>query len=134
METPENWNEGALPCESCGQAITLTEACPYCAEQVWLGTQRCPHCNEVLGAELREVEERNWLDKQLLNSSTFILLVLAVCLNGVALIIGVIGLAVCKDPEARRRAMTLVIISGIITAVAVVLQILAALAGSGPYG
>ena len=56
-----------------------------------------------------------------------LLMVLAFCVNGLALVVGIIALAVCKDPEARRRARLIVIVSAIITGLAVFFQIVVAL-------
>jgi hypothetical protein len=53
------------------------------------------------------------------NTNIVLLILLAVCCNGIALILGIIGLLTCKDPDAKNRALIVTIIGGIITALAV---------------
>jgi len=63
-------------------------------------------------------------------NTNIVLLILFACLcNGIALILGIIGLVTCKDEKAKSNAMLTTIIAGIITALAVVGQIAAGLAG-----
>jgi hypothetical protein len=47
--------------------------------------------------------------------------------NGIALILGIIGLITCKDPVAKHNALTVTLIGGIITVVAVILRIFIAM-------
>ncbi len=56
-----------------------------------------------------------------------VMLVLFSCLcGGIAFIFGIVGLIACKDPRARQNALITTIVSGVLIAVGVVLQVLAA--------
>jgi hypothetical protein len=68
------------------------------------------------------------MDGFFLNTNMVILVLFGICCNGIALILGIIGLAVCKDPDAKQRAMIVTIIGGIITVLGIVGRI-ASLAG-----
>jgi hypothetical protein len=61
------------------------------------------------------------------NTNMVLLIILAVCCNGIALILGIIGLITCKDPVAKNNALIVTIIGGIITALAVFANIAASL-------
>jgi len=63
-------------------------------------------------------------------NTNIVLLILFACLcNGIALVLGIVGLVTCKDEKAKSNAMITTVIGGIITALAVVAQIMAAMAG-----
>jgi hypothetical protein len=49
------------------------------------------------------------------NTSMVLLILLAVCCQGIALILGIIGLVTCKDPVAKNNAMVVTIIAGILS-------------------
>jgi len=69
-----------------------------------------------------EFRQRSWLEKELINTNIVIVVIFALCCNGIALIFGIIGVLTCKDPEAKQKALILLIVSGIMTALAVGLQ------------
>jgi hypothetical protein len=54
-------------------------------------------------------------------------IILLLCCTPVALILGIIGLATCKEEDARRRALVITIISGIFVGIGVVLNIIEAI-------
>jgi len=66
------------------------------------------------------------LDGMFANTHVVVFVLFACLCNGIALILGIIGLIVCKDPTARQNALITTIIAGLITAVAVVAQVMAA--------
>jgi hypothetical protein len=70
--------------------------------------------------------KRSWIDKELSNSNIVILVIFALCCNGIALIVGIIGVLTCKEPEAKQKAMILLIVGGIVTALAVGFQCMSA--------
>jgi hypothetical protein len=62
-------------------------------------------------------------------NTNIVLLVLFACLcNGIALILGIIGLATCTDPRAKQNALITTIIGGIVTFLGVGANILSILA------
>jgi hypothetical protein len=58
--------------------------------------------------------QRTGMDAFFGNTNMVLLIVLAVCCNGIALILGIIGLITCKDPVAKNNALIVTIIGGII--------------------
>ena len=72
----------------------------------------------------RPIEKMGWLDRELSRSHVVVLVLLALCCNGLAFIMGVVGLAICKDETARRNALILTIVGGALTAVGVLAQII----------
>jgi hypothetical protein len=73
--------------------------------------------------------QRSWLEKELINTNIVILVIFGFCCNGIALIFGIIGVLTCQDPEAKQKALILLIISGIITALGVGFKVLSMAAG-----
>jgi hypothetical protein len=59
-------------------------------------------------------QDLSGMDAFFRNTHMVLLVILSVCCSLVGLILGVIGLATCKNPEARQRATAVTIISGII--------------------
>jgi len=114
------------PCPSCGTA---------CAPRAKL----CTHCGynfKTKGATQTHVQaaapsygthraggsssgEMGWLDKQLSETSTLVILLFGCCCS-LSLIVGIIGLIICKDPQARRNAGILVIIQATLNALAII--------------
>jgi hypothetical protein len=58
------------------------------------------------------------------NTNIVVLVIFALCCNGIALILGIIGLVTCKDPQAKSNATIVTVIGGIMTVVGVVLNVL----------
>jgi hypothetical protein len=66
-------------------------------------------------------QELSGLDK--FYTSNFVLaIILSVCCNGIALILGIVGLITCKDPKAKQNALICTIIAAVITALGLVVQ------------
>jgi hypothetical protein len=57
------------------------------------------------------------------NTNIVLLILFGFCCNGIALILGIVGLIVCKDELAKRNAMIVTIIGGIITVLGGIAQI-----------
>ena len=68
--------------------------------------------------------QRTGLDAFFGNTNMVLLIILAVCCNGIALILGIIGLITCKDPVAKNNALVVTIIGGILTALGFVMGVL----------
>lgn len=64
--------------------------------------------------------EVSWLDKQFANTHIIILALAAFCCSGPALIFSIIGVAACKDPKAKRNAIIMLAISGLLTLVLII--------------
>ena len=70
--------------------------------------------------EPRQPAQRTGMDAFFGNTNIVLLILLAVCCNGIALILGIIGLLTCKDPDAKNRALIVTIIGGIITVLGII--------------
>jgi hypothetical protein len=60
------------------------------------------------------------MDAFLGNTNIVLLVILALCCNGIALILGIIGPITCKDPVAKNHALIVTIIGGIITVLGII--------------
>jgi hypothetical protein len=60
------------------------------------------------------------MDALFANTNIIVLVIFSFCCNGIAQILGIVGLVVCKDPKAKSNAMTVTIISAIVTSLAVI--------------
>lgn len=69
------------------------------------------------------------LDKMFRDTNIVVLILFAVCCGIIALALGLVGMLTAKDPKAKSNATLVVIISGILTAISVVLQVTGAMAG-----
>lgn len=49
-------------------------------------------------------------------------IILAICCNGLAVILGIIGLCICTDPTAKRNALIVTIIGAVITVVGLIIN------------
>jgi hypothetical protein len=67
-------------------------------------------------------KELSGFDGMFSNTSMPILVIFAFCCNGIALILGVIGLVVCTDPKAKSNALVVTVIAGITTAIGTVVR------------
>jgi len=63
------------------------------------------------------------MDAMFANTNIVVLILFGFCCGGIALILGIVGLAVCKDEKARQNAMIVTIISGALTAIGTVTQV-----------
>jgi uncharacterized membrane protein len=79
--------------------------------------------------EPRAPAQRTGMDAFFGNTNIVLLIILAVCCNGIAVILGIVGLITCKDPQAKNNALIVTIIGGIITALAVIGNIVATMGG-----
>jgi hypothetical protein len=57
------------------------------------------------------------------NTNIIVLLIFAFCCNGIALILGIVGLITCTDPKAKQNALIVTIIGAIVTVLGVITQI-----------
>jgi hypothetical protein len=71
------------------------------------------------------------LDKMFRDTNIVILILFGLCCNGIAFILGLIGLLTAKDPKAKSNALIVTIIGAVMGGVGVVLQFTGALAGLG---
>jgi len=62
-----------------------------------------------------------WIDKQFIKTPGWVIILLGLIFNGGAVVVGLLGLLVCEHRLARRHARQLLIVGGVITAVAVAL-------------
>ena len=63
-------------------------------------------------------ERMNWYENQLHNASKGGIVILAFILNGVAILMGLLGLLLCKNKEARSNAWALIIFGVAVSALA----------------
>ena len=61
----------------------------------------------------------SFLDKQFIHTNGCALTIVAILVNGPALILGIVGLIACKHPAARKRAMEMTQVAGFITFLAI---------------
>jgi hypothetical protein len=73
----------------------------------------------------RRPKQLTGLDATFANTNVVLLILFACLCNGIALILGVVGLIVCKDPTARQNALITTIIGAILTVVGVGVQVVA---------
>lgn len=63
------------------------------------------------------------LDGAFAGTDIVILVIFSFCCGGIALILGIIGLCVCKDPRARKNALILTIINFVFMVLTIALQV-----------
>ncbi len=63
------------------------------------------------------------LDGTFANTNIVLLILFGFCCGTIALILGIIGLVTCKDELAKRNAMIVTIISGVMHVVGIVAQL-----------
>jgi hypothetical protein len=66
----------------------------------------------------------------LFKTNIVVLILFALCCNGLfalPLILGIVGLVTCKDPQAKQNALVVTIISGIVIASGIVYGVINAL-------
>jgi hypothetical protein len=62
----------------------------------------------------------NWLDKQFSQTSLVVLVLFPLCCGIIALVFGIIGVAACEHPKARKNAIIVLVISIVWILIAVV--------------
>jgi len=72
--------------------------------------------------------ELGWLDRQFLDTNIVVLVIFSLCCNGIAFAIGLAGVIACQDPDAKQKAMITMIVGGVITALGIAYQFMAAAA------
>jgi hypothetical protein len=78
---------------------------------------------------VRRREQVGGLDKMFLDTNMVVLVLFAICCGGIALILSIIELAIGKDPEAKRRATTVLIISIVVAVIVTVGQVVGLMLG-----
>ena len=73
----------------------------------------------------RPADQLGPLDKLFRDTNIAVLILLAVCCNGIALILGLIGMFTAKDPKAKSNATLVSIIAGILTIIGILFQVFA---------
>lgn len=53
---------------------------------------------------------RSGMDDLFANTNIVLLIIFSICCNGIAFILGIIGLIVCTDPLAKRNALIVTIL------------------------
>jgi len=69
------------------------------------------------------------LDNMYANTSMVVLILFAVCCNGIATILSLIAFLTAKDPKAKSNALVVLIVAGILTAVGIVVNVMYGLGG-----
>jgi uncharacterized membrane protein YjjP (DUF1212 family) len=69
------------------------------------------------------------LDGMFMNTNIVLLVIFAFCCSFIALILGIVGLVVCQNPEAKQRALIVTIIGGVSVALGVVANFAGLLGG-----
>ncbi len=126
-------------------------ACPQCGKACAPRTKVCVNCGynfKTRGKLKTNVQadtpsygayrpspsssyQPNWLDRQLGGTSTLVILLFGCCC-GLSLPVGIIGLIICKDPQARQNALILVIIQVVINALAIIQAVATSGVAPGP--
>lgn len=70
-------------------------------------------------------KELTGMDKTFGETNFVVLLLFAFLCGGIAFILGVVGLVTCKDETAKKNAMIVTIIAGIMSAIGVIVRIAA---------
>jgi hypothetical protein len=72
--------------------------------------------------EPRRPRRLTGLDGMFANTNIVALILFGFCCGFIALVLGIVGLATCKDERARQNALIVTLIGGAMTVVGVVLQ------------
>ncbi len=138
-----------ISCQSCNQNLDIPEdlvgkeiECPTCKTRLIVQapttsalppiqtTDSQPHAAStpppITSPNLQNPQaELDWIDKTFKNNAIIVLIIFSVCCNGIAVILGIIGVILCKDPVAKKNAIIVLIISGCSTILFMAYQILA---------
>ena len=74
-------------------------------------------------------EELGFFDKTFKNTNIVILIIFGLCCGIIPLVLGIIGIATCKDPTAKRNAIIVTVVGAISFILSILLQLGGALAG-----
>ena len=101
-----------------------TTTCPYCREEIAIGAQKCKHCGEWLTGDRLSSSEvalshGSWFDKQLVPMHGCLMAVLLFLLPGLACILGLLGLIMCRTSKGRQKSLILFLVGGVLTLVGV---------------
>ena len=66
--------------------------------------------------------ELSWIDKTFKDTSVLVLVIFAFCCGCIALILGIVGVVLCKDPVAKKNAILVLILSIITTLITIAIQ------------
>lgn len=99
-------------------APTATQTPPYAGGGVGMGSNMGDAYQRPVTTAAMGFMDRTFTQTHMLTMT-----VACLCCNCPMLIFSIVGLIVCKNPEARRRAMTCVIISGVLSVLATIYQI-----------
>ena len=83
---------------------------------------------------IRKNQPLSGMDAFFGNTNMALLILLACCCNGVALILGIIGLATCTDEKAKSNAKVVTIVAGILTVLGLISWIAQVMMGLGGGG
>lgn len=115
----------------------LQALCPYCMRLV-VSTQHlawrqvaCPFCRGLFEMP-GDPNQLTWLDRQLCSTNGCSVALLIFICNGPALVLGIIGLLVCKHPKARDCASNLTWGGGAFTLVGITLAFFRLLLSNPP--
>src|SRR5438046_1384852 len=117
----------AVRCPECKARLKVDEAkapphirCPKCGHMATLDEMKQAEEPAIVEAELdedveetprprkkkkRKIAQDSWLDNQFANTPVLLLVVFPFCCGGPALILGILGLALCQNPDAKNRAL-----------------------------
>ncbi len=104
--------------------VALTEGpvfCPNCQRKVRRNEKlawrlvACPHCH----THFQMPGKIGWMDRQLLSMHGCVLALLLLFLTLPSVVVGMVGLVVCKHPLARRRSEMLAELGGILVGLAI---------------
>jgi len=64
------------------------------------------------------------LDKMFRDTNVAILVIFGLCCNGIALILGLVGVFTAKDPKAKTNATIVAAIGGIVTVIGIIVRVI----------
>ena len=71
------------------------------------------------------------LDKMFRDTNIAILVIFGLCCNGIALILGLVGVFTAKDPVAKKNATIVASIGGVVTVIVIIVRVIIPLATGG---
>jgi hypothetical protein len=73
---------------------------------------------------LPPVQSLTGMDGLFAKTNIVLLILFGFCCNGIALILGIVGLITCKDPRAKQNALIVTIIGAVISVLGVAVQVM----------